>query len=300
VAVTRSQLTPPADSAVRRIRPGQFTPPVPAEGGWQIIMLDSSRGETLWVRRVRTRIMLDNAEEIGLGEQVQQFIAAAETSSFDSAAIAHGLPVAPVTTVMVDGKVAQASFPLYAQGQLETWARTAKPGEVFDVALRGPGALHVFELASVVPAGLRPWGDDVRERALQFWRRDQAKQLWLKAAGEAVAEVRAGKTLEQYAQEHPAVQLISDEVNGVWDYMTRSERGIEYAGAVMALDPGQVTGPVDTRGGAYVIRCDRRTENQVLDPQQYLQQRGQQAAQQLAQELWQGREVRDYRAPRGY
>lgn len=298
--LARSSLEPAVDTALRRIKPGRFTGPLPAANGFQIVILDSSRADTVWVRRIRTRIRTDNTAEIEASDRATSFIGQARATSFDSAAIENGLSIAPVTAVLVDGKIAQAMVQLYAPGQLEHWARIARVGEVIEVPLRGPGALHVFELARVVPAGVRPWGDEVRERAYQLLRQQRDKEFSQRAAQAAVAEIRQGKSLEQYAAEHPEVRLLTDEVSGIWDYVTRSERGVEFVGAAIALEPGQTTGPVEARGGAYIIRCDRRAENQAVDPQQLTQQKAEQVAQAILQSLWQKREVRDYRMPRGY
>jgi len=147
---------------------------------------------------------------------------------------------------------------------------------------------------------VRPWDSQVQQAAAWRLRQEQDKQAWTLQAAAAIEEIRAGKPLEQYAGEHPEVTLGVDTVDGAWDYNVRGMRGIEFAGAALALEPGQATGPVETRAGTYIIRCDGAAENQALTPEDYGRQQQQQLTQRLLQTTWEGHEVRDYRSPRGY
>jgi hypothetical protein len=300
VRVLQSELLPAADSALRRTSPGGYTPPVPSDLGWQIVLLDSVRADTYWVRRIRSRIRPDNATEIALGDTVRLFITAAQTQGLESASAQTGVMVAPMPLVLLDGRLTSQYAQVYAPGQLEEWARRARSGDVLDAPLRGPGGMYVCVLSDVKPAGVRPWDEQVRQAALFRARQEVQKQDWTARAAAAAAEIRAGKPLEQYAAEHPEVVFGVDTVDGAWDYSVRGARGIEFAGAAMALDPGQTTGPVETRGGDYIIRCDGRAENAVLAPEDYARQRQQQQAQELMRALWDGFDIRDYRPPRGY
>lgn len=299
-ALMRSSLTPAVESALVRLRPGEFTPPLPAPSGWQIVLLDSVRNDTFWVRRIRTRIRPDNAAEIALLDSIRSFIEVASTAGPESAAIRTGVSFAPTPLVLAGGKLTQQFIQLYAPGQLEEWARRAKAGDLMEAPLRGPAGFYVFLLSDVKPAGIRPWNEQVKQAALWRVRQERIKNAAVARAQEAIAELRNGKTLEQYASEHPEVMFGTDTVNGIWDYHIRGQRGVEFTGAALALSPGQTTGPVETRTGAYCIRCDARTEAQTLSAEEYAQQRQQQIAQAILQKLWEEHEIRDFRPPRGY
>ncbi|MBM3314648.1 hypothetical protein FJY71_02235, partial [candidate division WOR-3 bacterium] len=199
VRVLRTEMEPAAESAVRRLSPGGYTQPVPGQYGWQIVRLDSTRADTFWVRRIRSRVRADNAAEIALGDTVRQFIDAARTFGPESAAAQTGVPVTPMPLMLVDGRLTQQSVQFYAPGQLEEWARQAGPGDVMEVPLRGPGGMYVFMLADVKPAGVRPWDAQVQQAAAWRLRQEQDKQAWTLQAAAAIEEIRAGKPLEQYA-----------------------------------------------------------------------------------------------------
>ncbi len=298
--ILRSALEPAVDSALSRLRPGQFSPVLPAPAGWQIVLLDSVHSDTYWVRRIRTRIRPDNAAEIAILDSIRSFIEIASNEGPESAAARTGTAFAPTPLVLVGGRLTQQFIQLYAPGQLEEWARRAKVGEVMPAPLRGPAGFYVFMLTSVKPAGVRPWDEQVKQAALWRVRQEKAKNAAVAKAREAITELRNGKTLEQYAAEHPEVMFGTDTVNGIWDYHMRGQRGVEFVGAALALTPGRTTGPVETRTGAYCIRCDGRTESQTLTAEEYTRQRQQQLAQAILQKLWEEHEVRDFRSPRGY
>lgn len=298
--VLRSSLAPAIESTLRRLRPGEFSPVLPAPSGWQIVLLDSARNDTFWVRRIRTRIRPDNAAEIALLDSIRHFIETVASEGPENAAVRTGIAFTPTPLVLVGGKLTQQFIQLYAPGQLEEWARRAREGDVMEAPLRGPAGFYVFLLSTIKRPGVRPWDEQVKQAALWRVRQERAKKAAVARAQEAIAELRNGKTMEQYASEHPEVMFGSDTVNGVWDYRIRGQRGVEFVGAALALLPGRTTGPVETRTGAYCLRCDGRTETQTLTAEEYVRQRQQQIAQAVLQKLWEEHEVRDFRPPRGY
>jgi parvulin-like peptidyl-prolyl isomerase len=75
----------------------------------------------------------------------------------------------------------------------------------------------------------------------------------------------------------------------------RSRKGPEFAGAVAALNPGEMYGVVETDWGAFIIRCDERTSTGTLAASGYADQRRQQVGQDLMQEELKAPEIKDYR-----
>ncbi|NPV14089.1 hypothetical protein HPY86_04050 [candidate division WOR-3 bacterium] len=301
VALTPSQFFPATESVVRRLKPGQFSRPVVAENGWQIIFLDSIRNDTFWVRRIRTRIRPDETRELALLDQVKAFIDQAQADNFDSVAARQGLTIAPTPARVVGKKKLNWAVEIYNPGQLVEWAREAKEGDILDVPLRGPYGFYVFQLARIVPVKPAPF-EQVKQAVRWKLRQEEQKKLRRKKAQDAVAEIKTGKTLEQYASEHPGVDLIQEEVKGIYDYLARGRYGTEFVYAALALEPGQIAGPVETNWASFIIRCDskQQTEPPVMTAEKYVEQKQQRLFQELWQKITEEPESRDLRLFRGY
>jgi parvulin-like peptidyl-prolyl isomerase len=301
VALTLSQFFPATESVVRRLKPGHFSRPVVAENGWQIVFLDSARNDTVWVRRVRVRIKPDESRELALLDRVKTFIDQAKADNFDSVAARENLTIPPTPARIVGKKKLNWAVEIYNPGQLVEWAREANIGDILDVPLRGPYGFYVFQLSKIVPAKPTPF-EQVKEAVRWKLRQEEQKKLWRKKAQDAVAEIKAGKTLEQYASEHPEVELIQEEIKGIYDYMTRGRYGAEFVVAALALEPGQTTGPIETNWSSFIIRCNskQQTEPPVLTADKFIEQKQQRLFQELWQKITEEPESRDLRLFRGY
>jgi parvulin-like peptidyl-prolyl isomerase len=301
VAFTREQLTPPVESVVRRLRPGGFTRPLSTGNGWQIIMLDSLRNDTFWVKRIRIRVKPDEARELALQDQIRTFMDQAAGGDFDSVAQRMNLMVGPTPARVLGKKKLNWGVEIYNPGELVAWAADAKPGEVMPVPMRGPYGYYVFKLERVIPVKPAPF-EQVKEALKWRVRQEREKKLCGELAEAAWAQIRNGKTLEQYAAENPQVELIHELINGVTDIMARGRRGAEFVGAALALEPGRLTGPIKTNWGYYIIRCDEKRVNEtpVLKPENYVQQKQQQLFQELWDKITEQPETRDWRQVRSY
>jgi parvulin-like peptidyl-prolyl isomerase len=301
VALTLSQFFPATESVIRRLKPGQFSRPVVAENGWQIVFLDSARNDTVWVRRVRVRIKPDESRELALLDRVKTFIDQAQADNFDSVAARENLTIAPTPARIVGKKKLNWAVEIYNPGQLVEWAREANPGDILDVPLRGPYGFYVFQLSKIVPVKPAPF-EQVKEAVRWKLRQEEQKKLWRKKAQDAVAEIKAGKALEQYASEHPGVELIQEEIKGIYDYMARGRFGAEFVLAALALEPGQTTGPIETNWSSFIIRCDskRQAEPPVMTADKFIEQKQQRLFQELWQKITEEPESRDLRLFRGY
>ncbi len=301
VAFRADQFFPATESVVRRLRPGQFSTPVPAENGWQIIFLDSTRNDTFWVRRIRVRIKPDEARELAFTDKIREFIEQAKVGDFDSVAQRFGMAVPPTPARVVGKKRLNWAVQIYNPGALVEWAREAKEGEVMDMPLRGPYGFYVFKLARIVPVKPAPLAE-VKEAVKWRVRQEEQKKLWEKKAQEAMAAIKAGKSLEEYAGEHPGVRLIQEEVKGIYDYIARGRLGSEFVAAALALEPGQVTGPIATNWASFIIRCDGKqpTETPALTAEKYIENKQQRLFNELWEKVTEEPATRDLRFIRGY
>ena len=291
VMVPRSQLDKTTDSAVTRLKPGTFSPPFLAGYGWQIVLLDSARKDSVSFRRILVRVQIGSEAVATIRDSVRSFVEKAVVGKFDTVAAQFGLPVTQARPLVGDQENL-AGLNLESPAQLMGWVKKAKAGQVLDKPQRGAQGYYVFELAEVKPAGIQEF-EKVKMAASWRVRQDKEKQVWLAKANEALAAVKAGKSLEQYAQENPGVELQPEEFAGLLD--CRRKKGPEFAGAVAALNPGEEYGVIVTNWGAFIVRCDERTPTPTLEPAAYADQRKQQVAQDLMQEMLKQPEIKDYR-----
>ncbi len=290
----RERLDAETDTVVSRLQLGEYSEPFLTTYGWQIVMLDSTRTDSVAMRRILVRIKLDGETVAVARETARDFIerAGAGSTDFDTVAVDMKLTVRK-TRPMIDGEANLAGLSVSSPTRLADWARTAKTGVMMDTPLRGQDGLYLFQLDSIEPAGIREF--EVVKRAAS-WRakQEQEKKLWLAMAEEALDAIRAGKTMEQYAEEHEGVELNTEEFAGVMD--CRRRRGAEFAGAVSALETGGTAGVIEATWGAFILRCDESHRPGIpVATQQLAQQRQQQVAQQVMQQLTVEQDVKDNR-----
>jgi len=292
----KSRLDPSTDSILGKLKPGSYSPPFLTTYGWQIVVLDSIRRESVALRRVLVRVKQSAEMQATIRDSVRGFIDKCATENFDTLVTRFGLTAVRMRP-MVGGEADFASLSLEGPSQLTEWARHAKAGTVMETSMRGRDGYYVFQLAQVSPAGVQPF--EKVKPALSFRvRQEKEKAVWLAKANAALAEVKAGKALEQYAQENPGVELMASETySGLTD--ARRRRGPEFAGALSDLSAGEKCGVIETNWGAYIIRCDERTEGKGMTADEYTQQRQQQVAQDLMGEYLKEPEVKDYRDAMG-
>lgn len=292
----RAGLDKETDSVVSRLKPGQYSPPYLAAYGWQVVLLDSAKKDSVAYRRVVVRVKM-GSEVLGtVRDSVRSFIETSASEKFDTLAVRYGLTLRMARPLVGDQKELPGldiEHPTY----LIEWAKSAKPGQVFDLPQRGAQGYYVFELAEVKPPGVADF-EKVKQAAVYRLRQEKQKQAWMQIAEQALGVIKAGKSLDQYAQENPGVELQTDSFTGLMD--CRRQKGPEFAGALAALDPGEKQGVVETNWGAFIVRCDERTTVSTLDPAAYAEQRRAQVAQDLMEEMLKQPEVKDYRDALAY
>jgi parvulin-like peptidyl-prolyl isomerase len=289
----RSRLDPGTDSIVKKLKPGTYSAPFLTTYGWQVVMLDSARTDSVALRRILVRVKGSGEALAAMRDSARVFAEKAVAGSFDTVALQYGLAVTP-TRPMVGGELSLANMGIEGADQLLDWVRRAKPGSTFEKPLRGQQGFMVFGVGEVKPAGYQEF-EKVKPGVSWKVRQAKEKALWMAKAGDALAQIRAGKSFEQYAQENPAVQLQTDSLAGSEDAQRR--KGPEFAGVVQALAAGDKCGVLETNWGAFVLRCDERSEIQPppVTAEAWTGQRQQQIGQQLMQTFLKEEGVKDYR-----
>ncbi|MFO7638677.1 MAG: peptidylprolyl isomerase [bacterium] len=290
--VPRERLDPMTDSVVGALKPGEYSPPFLAPYGWQIIALDSVTTDSVALRRILVRVKM-GAETIGrVRDEVASFLDLVREAGFDSLAMNRGLRVSRLRPLIGD-EPEVTGLDIYNPVAVVDWAVKAKPGEVMPEPGRGPTGYYVFQLAELQPAAV-PEFEDIKRQAAWRVKQQRERQLWAEQARAALAEVRAGRRLEELGGA-AGVELVVEQYESITD--SRRRRGPEFAGAVLALDPGQVSGVVETNWGAFIVRVDQREPVAGFDLERHAQERYQQFSQQVMRELLEPPPIKDYRSP---
>ncbi|MCX6840996.1 MAG: peptidylprolyl isomerase [candidate division WOR-3 bacterium] len=297
IMIPRSQLDKPTDSVVGRLKPGTFSPPFLAAYGWQIALLDSANKDSVAFRRILVRVTMGTEAVATARDSVRSFLDKAAAMTFDSAAARFSLPVTLARPMATNVDDYYNYLNIESPSQLVEWAKKAKVGQVLDKPQLGAKGYYVFALVEAKPAGIQEF-DKAKTPAIWQLQQDKQKRIWLAKAEEALAAVKAGKSLEQYAEGDSDAELQSEEFDGLLD--CRRKKGPEFAGTVAVLNPGEEYGVVEANWGAFIVRCDERTTTSTLDPAAYAQQRRQQIAQDLMQEMLKQPEIKDYRDALAY
>jgi hypothetical protein len=292
----RSGVGKETDTVLAKLKPGQHSLPYLAPYGWQITQLDSAKKDSVAYRRIVVRVKMGSEVLATVRDSVRSFVEKAATEKFDTLAVRFGLTVQQTRPLVGDQKELPG-LDVESPASVVEWAKKAKSGQVLDQPQHGARGYYVFELAEVKPAGFADY-DRVKQAAGFRLRMEKEKRAWTDMAQQALAAIKSGKSLEQYAAENAGVELQVDSCTGLLD--CRRKQGPEFAGAVAALNPGEKCGVVETSWGAFIIRCDGRTPVSALEPAAYVEQRRSQVGQDLMGELLKEPEVRDYRDALAY
>ncbi|HDQ99712.1 MAG TPA: peptidyl-prolyl cis-trans isomerase [candidate division WOR-3 bacterium] len=294
--VPRERLDPETDSVVSALKPGEYSDPYLTPYGWQIIALDSLSADSVALRRILMRVKMSPGTAGDVRDGVAAFLDLAGTVGFEELAAERGLRVDQLRPLVGD-EPEVTGLDIVNPSAVVNWALRAKPGEVMPTAARGPGGYYVFQLVEHQAATL-PEFEEVKRQAAWRVKQQRERELWTARAREVLDGIRAGRPLEEFAGEETGIELITEEYQNITD--SRRRRGAEFAGAVKALDPGQVSGVVATNWGAFIIRVDRREPVPGFAADQRVQEMYQQTSQQVVREMLEPPAIEDYRDPLYY
>jgi len=285
---TRGRFVPAFEEAAYALAPGELSQPVLTPFGYHVIRVDARQGDTLSVRHILVPITQSDSSATRTDRRADSLATAAASSDdprkFDAAAARFGLSVRRVTAFENE----PLSFAGRPVPSVSAWAFSgARPGETSEL-YDAPDAYYLARLDSLTEGGAQTFEQvkaEVRERVV---REKKVQQLVPRAR--QLAQAARASTLEAAAaaQGLPVQQTPlfarSSLVPGLGQFS-------EAVGAAFGVPEGQISAPVVSRDGVYVLRVDQRV---AADKGRWLAQRAQQR-QQVTQQLRQSR-VREYLA----
>jgi parvulin-like peptidyl-prolyl isomerase len=184
-----STLVAPFMQALRTLKPGQLSAPVPTQFGYHLIRVDQAKGDSLKVRHILIPVALQ-------GEHLDQVEARADTlersaaglsdpTTLDATARRMGLQVSPQYQVL-EGR--RFTLGPYTIPDVSVWAFEAPVGETSPV-IDAQSGYYVFRLDSVTPAGTPPLAQ-IRGRVSAVLRLENQKTVAHRRADSLAAALR--------------------------------------------------------------------------------------------------------------
>lgn len=272
-------------NAYQGLKNGEISEVIPATGGFEVI--ERVKPGLVYVVKARVDVSRTTIGEIT--DKIMAFKEAAEDIDFDSAAAEFGLTVRK--TFPLDRK--NLNFPVRNTDLLADFLSGVKKGK-----LGGPfsslGGYYLFTLDSLIPA-VQPSFEEAKTRVKATVERQHYDRALVSYLEGLYGRIHSGTPMEEIAQSD-TIAIFQKETSGQTLYVLRNAYGDEFAGAVAALQQGQVSAPVLTRYAGYIIRVDGQHEV-PLDSTMLglLQWKRQQLLQQITQTIFTPDELVDNR-----
>ncbi len=246
------------EDAAYGLKVGEVSQPVLTQFGYHLIKVDARKGDTLTMRHILVRIQQSDSSATRsdrLADSLSRMAAAQESpAKFDSAAKALKLPVTSAVAIEGEALMGNNGRPIPS---VSAWAfGGAKVGETSDLYDSDEG-YFVARLDSLTQGGVPSFENAKDEIRRQLISRHKAESLVPKA--EALAKAAASTTLESAAAASGLTVTKTDMFTRP-QFVAGLGRFNAAIGASFSLPVGQVSAPVVTDDGVYVLRVERRVE----------------------------------------
>lgn len=186
-----TRLVEPFMQAVRSLKPGQLSAPVPTQFGFHLIRIDEAKGDSVKVRHILIPIALqgEHLDQVETRADTLERLAAerADPTILDTVARRMGLPVSP-TYQVTEGQ--PLTVGQYRVPDVSIWAFESPLGETSPV-IEGAAGYYVFRLDSITPGGAAQL-DQARPRATALVRLERQKVLARQHADSIAKGLSAG------------------------------------------------------------------------------------------------------------
>jgi peptidyl-prolyl cis-trans isomerase D len=302
----RGQMVASFDSAVFALQPGQVSGPVITQFGVHLVRVDARQGEEVTARHILLNFSKSDQDLARLDAQMKQLSERARTQGLARAAqgqpgvtFREGVPLSASAPVIQGVGPAMEAL-TWAQEEAE--ARADGEGDRVSEVLETDEAFYVVELERYADAGFTPLAEATP--SIRAILENQKRVAAGKAEGEKMlAEIRAGRTLEQVAQarglqvqrSQPFTRVDANPVFGQANAAT---------GAAFGTPIGRVGPVAATLSSVFLIRPVSRTQADRRAWEQQKTAQREQAQQALRQDLFtqwmmdarENAEIRDNRA----
>lgn len=256
---SRGQMVPAFDAAAFALPVGELSQPVLSPFGYHVIQVQERNGDQVKARHVLIPVEKSDAELDRFYAKADSLEELAQRSGIERAARATGAAIRTGVTVSENSPfVPGVGSALEAVEWAEQETRDgARAGQVSDL-LETEQAFFVAKLESFTPAGTTPLAQatqQIRRQLVLEKKQEQARRI----GQELVAQVRAGKTLQQVAAARGLeVRQAGPFTRG--DPNPALGQANAAVGAAFGVPVGKVSDVVKTSAGLFIIRPVARVE----------------------------------------
>lgn len=252
------RFVPSFGNAARALRVGEISQPVKTEYGVHLIRKDSQKGDTLGLHHILLRYHQSDSNAVRTdrkADSLSRIAAAAEDPArLDSAAKVLGLGIEKV--VAFEGEPVMSSAGRIIPS-VSAWAfMGARPREISDL-YDSDDVYVIARLDSLYPGGIPSFEDSRADIRQVLIGRKKAESLVPRA--DSLAAAAATSTLEAAAQAM-GLQVAKTELFTRPQFVSGLGRFTAAIGAAFTLPVGEVSNPIVTDQGTFVLRVDRRIE----------------------------------------
>jgi len=253
----KGQMDAEIEKAAFALRVGDVSQPILAADGYNLIKVDSRSGDSVTLRRILLPLTQSDSNAVITDRRADELAKiaanATESEKFDSAARTLNLRVE--TAQVMEGQPLFTGFGM-ASG-VSAWAFSGvRAGEVSDL-FDTDEAYFLARIDSLFEGGIAPFETAREDIRTLLQRRKKAELMATQAR--AFAERAKAATLEVAAKERD-LTVTKTNMFGRATFVPGLGRLNSAIGAAFSLPIGEISTPIATDDGVFVLRVDRRAE----------------------------------------
>jgi len=260
----RGRMVPAFDAAAFKAKPGEIVGPVRSQFGLHIIKVHAKDSRELNLASVIMKITASSQTKNDLVDRARDFAYVAKSSDFMKEAQAMGFDAKETQISDKSGVIPGVGM----NESVSRWAFSNKVGSIsepFDIT----NGYAVFTVTEAKDAGVKPL-DDIKEslkpQVLRKKKIEKTKQI----AADLRSKLAPNDSLTRLAQIDPSVRVQSTGPFTLLGAIPGIGRDPNFMGAASALQPGEISSPVQGMRGSYLIQLLSRS---VVDSAAYASQR---------------------------